>query len=135
MVSKNLVETIHGEVVQHLDEAKRLNDSPRLIAVLSILERLTNLNPEAVPAPPCKHEHVEQGICQQCGGEIPSLQLGQPGEGMPLAGSPESCPHSNINPFGVCRECGTCLHQFRSAAGVCHQCGDVAKVEADPEAA
>jgi hypothetical protein len=126
MVSKSVVDTMHSEIKTLLDEAQRHSESPRLIAVISILERLTNLNPDAVPAPDCKHEHVVQGVCQDCGGELPSLMVNPPAQPTP----PAECSHPDISPFGVCRVCGTCLHQFRSADGTCHQCGE--KVELQP---
>jgi hypothetical protein len=130
MVTKSLVEAVHSRIVSLLDEAKRHSDGPRVVAIIEILEQLTNLNP-SMPAPPCDHKRVEQGICQDCGGEIPSLMLTPPAERVP----PNECAHTDISPFGVCRICHTCLHQFRSGDGTCHQCGDQVELEPTQQAA
>lgn len=126
MVMKELVTQIHAEMVILQDEAERNRDNPRVVAIIRALARLTDLNPEAMPAPACKHERIENGVCVECGGEIPSLQTP---EAVALASA--SCPpHRNISPYGVCLDCKTCLHQFRSGTGLCHQCGQQVDLEA-----
>lgn len=118
--------------------AMAASESPVILRLVDMLIKLTDPfaadepapaapAPAAViPEPACKHEHIEQGICTQCGGVLPSLQTGEPAQQLPLA----ACPHSRISPYGVCLDCGTCLHTFRNGSGICNQCGEQAPVEA-----
>lgn len=124
-----VVQEIYRELQELEAESAAQGDSPRVKALIRLFTKLTAPFVDGVaqmPAPACKHEKIEQGVCLQCGGTIPSLQTGEPGSPLPQT----ACPHANINPYGVCRDCGTCLHAFRNSSGICNQCGDVAELEA-----
>lgn len=115
------VQQLHKELQTLKNESETQGDSPRLKAVIGLLIRMTEpFNPNAVPAPDCMHPQIVDGVCTSCGGQIPSLQTGA----VAVAVAPGKCPpHTNISPFGVCRDCNTCLHEFVNTSGICNQCG------------
>lgn len=123
MVMKETVAAAHDEIIGLLEETQKSGApvSPGYIKVLLILEKLTNLNPSADAHPvleqaqtaahPVIHVPVPAGDHNL---EVTALQP-----------APAKCPpHSNINQYGVCRDCQTCLHQSLNNDGVCRQCGE-----------
>jgi hypothetical protein len=128
MTRIDLVKNVNAELRELEAEAWTQGENPRVKRLIRCLIQLTEpFNPDAVPEPECKHERVEQGVCVQCGGTIPSLQTEA---AVNLASHQAACTHTNISPFGVCRDCGKCMHEFRSSAGICNQCGEQADLEA-----
>jgi hypothetical protein len=120
---------LHEQAAAHLDEARRQNDSPRIIAILEILKRMTDLHGDDPDDPDnCEHAHVEQGTCADCGALIVPVQ-----NEAPHMTDPRECQHANLDPYGVCRDCMTCTHQFRDGDGVCRSCGDKAELEAQTQ--
>ena len=114
MPNLELLKKINAELAALKTECVSHGASSVTLSIIEILQRLTGSQETPADVSPAEDE----------GRKSPYWMAPYSADTaeIPAAKCP---PHMNISPYGVCRDCNTCLHQFVGGSGHCNQCGEL----------